>query len=112
MSTNTTPPTASELLAEWKNIQKVLRSKIDPRFLPLGPFTQKRIDSIRIEQETRISGIAAQLDQMCEDAGIYHRDGFPQFRNVDGQTIVGKHGPVSLSELIPLLEWLLIRKNH
>ena len=96
MNTNTTPPTASELLAEWKH---------DRHCASLPDIDQK----VREVFESGMRHKAAQLDKMCEDAGIYQRDGFAQFRNVDGQTIVGKHGPISLSELIAILEWLLIR---
>jgi len=68
MNTETQPtPTAAELLAEWKRLQL-----IDPDYghLPNGEaHLQNSIDDMLM------TNIAAQLDKMCEDAGIMLIDG-------------------------------------
>jgi len=101
MNTETQPTTAAELLAEWKRLQL-----IDPDYghLPNGEaHLQNSIDDMLM------TNIAARLDEMCKEDGISEIDGFPQFANVDGRTVIGKHGPLSIRELKIRLEWLLIK---
>ena len=118
MNTKTPPATAAELLAEWKRVgvpaecfsgmddsATIVTVKLN------GRRSEESLGDVRKKYAKWIE-IAAQLDQMCEDDGIYTRDGFPQFRNIDGQTIIGKDGPLSLQELRIRLEWLLIKEQR
>jgi len=93
MNTETQPTTAAELLAEWKKIES-LKAYSDECL----PYFEEKTDTI-----------AARLDEMCKEDGISEIDGFPQFANVDGRTVIGKHGPLSIRELKIRLEWLLIK---
>lgn len=88
MSNPTTPPTASELLAKWKELNE------------LGTHLTGGLSHIK-------NGYAAQLDQMCEDAGISSIGGFPKFKHVHyGFVCHSGGGSMSIAEIMPLLEWL------
>jgi hypothetical protein len=99
MSTNTTPPTASELLAEWKQ-----PSWVESKFANHQDWRDRRKE------------VHYQLDQMCEDAGISIDGGVYFYRkmgeicNRRGYAVIDIHGHVlGKSKQQALQEWLLIR---
>jgi hypothetical protein len=101
MNTETPTPTAAELLNEWKAL----------------------VASIGMTQPSEypfIMEIAAQLDEMCESIYIGD-DGFPYFGDFKYEGNGGKTGThdaqwiapeYKVSDLIALLQWLLIKENH
>lgn len=93
----TTPPTAADLLAEWNYYQK-----INP------------IDRVEEKWVQACADVAAQLDQMCEDAGIrLEGSKFVYYLGEVGDGMVGQPRyfipKLPATEDQALREWLLIR---
>lgn len=113
MNTKTpTPTTAAELLAEWKELQET-----EPSY---GGLPHEYAFDAYDRDQQEIEGIAARLDQMCEDIYIGN-DGFPYFGNFIYEGDGGKTGThdaqwiapeYQVSDLIALLQWLLIKEEN
>jgi hypothetical protein len=108
-----TPPTAAELLAEWK------RHKINAKLA--SDEEREKFGLIPILPQ--IEAIAVQLDQVCEDAGVEIYEGqfvynTTEVWKTDARSkendfmAIAANGSISAREQQALQEWLLIKNEN
>ena len=106
MNTENTTPTAAELLAEWERYNE---SRV------MAYTMRKDADVIRFQNECDTR--AAQLDRLCEDAGIsINDDGVFAYASDKMVWALGYGGGyrflnISARDQQALQEWLLIKEN-